>query len=85
MSRNLESRVEVLTPIDDTVLKAELRIALDLQINDTHGAWEMSSDGSYRKRAPTEDGKHSQLAMLERAADETATARQDASGIRPGL
>ena len=79
MSRNLEARVEVLAPVEDPTLKSELRVALDLQLDDTHGAWEMASDGSYRKRTPTEDGKHSQLAMLEIAADEAAAHRQESA------
>lgn len=71
MSRNLVSRVEVLAPISEKPLQAELRELLDLQLNDTHGAWEMVSDGSYRKRTPTEGGMHSQLAMIEAAAEQT--------------
>lgn len=70
MSRNLVSRVEVLAPIAEKSLQAELRELLDLQLNDTHGAWEMLSDGSYRKRTPTEGGMHSQLAMIEAAAEQ---------------
>ena len=70
MNRNLVSRVEVLAPIPGKGLQAELRELLDLQLNDTHGAWEMASDGSYRKRTPTEGGKHSQLAMIESAVDQ---------------
>ena len=70
MNRNLVSRVEVLAPIPGKGLQAELRELLDLQLNDTHGAWEMVSDGSYRKRTPTEGGKHSQLAMIESAVDQ---------------
>jgi len=79
MSRNLEARVEVLAPVEDPALKSELRVALDLQLDDTHGAWEMAPDGSYRKRTPTEDGKHSQLAMLEIAAEEAAAHRQESA------
>lgn len=81
MSRNLEMRVEVIAPVDDVKLQAELREMLDLQTEDTHGAWEMASDGSYRKRTPVEDHKHAQLVMLEAAANESSAASSDASGI----
>lgn len=77
MSRNLVSRVEVLVPIRNRDLQAELRAMLDLQLNDSEGAWQMDSDGTYRKRTSTEGGRHSQLAMLEIAAEEAAQYRSD--------
>lgn len=80
MSRNLEMRVEVLAPVEDRALQAELRQMLDLQTGDTHGVWEMANNGSYRKRTPVEGGKHSQLAMLEDAAEQMAGSRSDQTG-----
>ena len=50
MKRNLESRVEVVTPINRKSLKNELRLVLDTLLNDDVDAWEMQSDGSYIKR-----------------------------------
>jgi polyphosphate kinase len=77
MSRNLVRRVEALVPIRDRGLQSELRHMLDLQMNDTRGAWEMNPDGSYRKRTPAESDRHSQLVMLEAAADQAARAIQE--------
>lgn len=77
MSRNLVSRVEVLAPIRDRDLQAELRAMLDLQLDDSEGAWQMDSDGTYRKRTSTEGGRHSQLAMLEIAAEEASQYRSE--------
>lgn len=74
MGRNLESRVEALVPILDEPVKAELRHMLDLQLDDSCGAWEMNQDGSYLKRAPEVGARHSQLVMLEEAA---AAGRDD--------
>ncbi len=54
MTRNLESRVEVLTPIEPTELRAELRRVLDMQLADRRAAWEMLPDGSYVQRSPQE-------------------------------
>jgi polyphosphate kinase len=68
MTRNLEMRVEALAPIRDRALQTELRELLDLQLNDTVGAWEMDSDGGYQRKAPARDAIHSQVAMLELAA-----------------
>lgn len=50
MKRNLESRVEVITPIDSPPLREQLRRFLDLQLSDTDNAWEMRSDGTYQRR-----------------------------------
>jgi len=50
MSRNLESRVEVLAPVEDEALRTELRDILDIQIEDQRSAWEMDSDGRYVQR-----------------------------------
>jgi polyphosphate kinase len=65
MQRNLEKRVEVLVPIEDTRLQTELRFILDTQLSDQRGAWDMQSDGSYAQRTGL-NAKHSQVQMIER-------------------
>ncbi|MGD7035653.1 polyphosphate kinase 1 [Methylotuvimicrobium buryatense] len=52
MKRNLESRVEVVTPIRKPELQAELREVLNVQLNNQRSVWEMQSDGSYVQRQP---------------------------------
>ncbi|MFT5111578.1 MAG: polyphosphate kinase [Parasphingorhabdus sp.] len=47
MRRNLESRVEIIVPIEAPDLKEDLRMILNTCLNDQHGAWEMQADGSY--------------------------------------
>ncbi|MCP3918866.1 MAG: polyphosphate kinase 1 [bacterium] len=54
MRRNLNSRVEVLAPVESPDLREELRTLLDIQLEDTRCAWEMQSDGSYVQRTPAE-------------------------------
>ncbi len=54
MKRNLESRVEVVTPVDHPELQQELRQILDVQFNDRRSAWDMQPDGSYVQRMPGE-------------------------------
>jgi polyphosphate kinase len=65
MQRNLEKRVEVLVPIEDPRLQAELRHILDNQLTDQRGAWDMQPDGSYVQRAGM-GAKHSQQQAIER-------------------
>ena len=56
MTRNLESRVEVITPIDDEAMREELRTILDIQLADRRNAWDMQSDGDYISRRDPDDG-----------------------------
>ena len=65
MQRNLEKRVEVLIPVEDSRLQAELRHVLDTQLSDQRGAWDMQGDGSYLQRTGM-GAKHSQAQLIER-------------------
>ncbi len=65
MQRNLEKRVEVLVPIEDPRLQAELRFILDTELSDQRGAWDMQPDGSYVQRTGS-GAKHSQVQLIER-------------------
>lgn len=56
MKRNLENRVETLVPVQSKPLREQLREILELQLADRGCAWELQSDGSYRKLQP-ESGK----------------------------
>ncbi|QIK37475.1 polyphosphate kinase 1 [Caldichromatium japonicum] len=55
MRRNLESRVEVLVPVESPDLRQELRLILDVQLADRRSAWEMHPDGTYTQRIPEDD------------------------------
>ncbi len=67
MKRNLNSRVEILVPIEDPELQNELRFFLDMQIFDPRSAWLMMADGSYLQRTPEpgKDEKSSQQVFIE--------------------
>ena len=69
MKRNLESRVEVVTPVDTPELKQELRRILEVQLKDRRGAWDMQPDGNYVQRIPGEgdDPRDSQQMLIELA------------------
>lgn len=53
MSRNLESRVESLVPIEHPSDRKELHAILETQLADQRSAWEMRPDGSYVQRRPS--------------------------------
>ncbi|MCO6441390.1 MAG: polyphosphate kinase 1 [Nitrococcus mobilis] len=68
MMRNLEHRVEVLVPVEDAPLQAELRQIIDLHLNDQRSAWDMHSDGSYVQRHPSgENGEGCQEQLIAAA------------------
>ena len=47
MKRNLESRIEVVVPVEDEGARRMLSAILDLQLAPNRNAWEMQPDGSY--------------------------------------
>jgi polyphosphate kinase len=69
MTRNLESRVEVLTPIENAALRRELHAILETQFNDQRSAWEMRADGTYVQRVPKggQRARSGQEALIESA------------------
>jgi polyphosphate kinase len=56
MPRNLDRRVEAVTPIEDLILLRELKDILDVMLTDNRQAWEMGSDGNFTQRSPGDDG-----------------------------
>ena len=69
MKRNLESRVEVVAPVDTPELQRELQQILEVQLNDRRSAWDMQPDGSYVQRIPgeTDDPRSSQQIFIDLA------------------
>ena len=52
MRRNLDRRVEAVTPIEDPNLKAKIETILDIYLTDNINSWEMQSNGKFvRKQA----------------------------------
>jgi polyphosphate kinase len=65
MKRNLESRVEVLVPVEDLTARRRLRAVLDLQLAPNIDAWLMQSDGSYIKPDVDPADRGCQQALME--------------------
>ena len=65
MKRNLESRVEVVAPVEDPQLRKELRIVLDLQLRPNRCQWEMQADGTYVRTAAADAAPACQQAMID--------------------
>jgi polyphosphate kinase len=61
MTRNLDRRIELMTPIDHPDLIKRLLHILHLQLSDTQLRWELQSDGTYRHiHAPSKPTTNSQ-------------------------
>jgi polyphosphate kinase len=54
MRRNLDRRVETITPVEDIEIKRELREILDVYDDDNSSAWDCGPDGVYVRRKPKE-------------------------------
>ena len=67
MSRNLDRRVEAVTPVEDPNLRDRLERLLELYLKDNRGAWDMQSDGSFIQRQPEdgEDVRNSQVQLIK--------------------
>ena len=65
MPRNLERRLELMTPIFSDTLKAKLLDILELQISDNQLSFELKNDGEYHKIEPSENAPINNHAIFE--------------------
>jgi len=77
MTRNLDNRVEAVTPVEDSALQDRLRALLRLNLQDNRRAWEMQPDGNYTQLRPGEESTvdtHERLMRdAKRAAERAET------------
>jgi polyphosphate kinase len=79
MPRNLESRVELVTPVEDPSLCAELLDVLERCFADNASTWELGAEGDWTRRTPA-NGQHRSVQEelrerhAARAAEQLATA-----------
>ena len=78
MKRNLESRVEVVAPVEDPLLRKELRAVIDIQLKPNRCQWEMQSDGVYIRTAAADAAPACQQALIDFAD----TRRTEASKVK---
>jgi polyphosphate kinase len=66
MPRNLDRRVEAVTPVEDKALHSRLRALLDICLADNRQAWELRADGSYVQRTPGDEAERATHRLLLR-------------------
>src|SRR3954470_18815527 len=59
MPRNLDSRVELVAPVEDADLRAEMLEVLERCFADDGNSWELGSDGCWTRNTPAEAGGRS--------------------------
>ncbi|MBP0013089.1 MAG: polyphosphate kinase 1 [Roseofilum sp. SBFL] len=57
MPRNLDRRVEAVTPIDDPEIQKDVQEILGVMLADNRHAWELQSDGTYLQCQPPENAE----------------------------
>jgi polyphosphate kinase len=55
MTRNLDKRMESITPVQEPILQQELRVILETMLADNRRRWRMLPDGSYEQVQPGDD------------------------------
>jgi len=65
MRRNLDRRIEAVTPIEDVELKSQLYNLLQTYINDNYYSWTMSKDGTYEKKRENSNSNRSQIDLIK--------------------
>jgi len=81
MPRNLDSRVELVAPVEDPELKAEMVDALERCFADNVNSWELDSDGNWiRTVAPEGTRRGVQVELRERHAGRAAEQLAGAAG-----
>jgi polyphosphate kinase len=74
MPRNLDNRVELLVPVEDDTLAAEVADTLERCFADDTFAWELKADGGWERRTGGERSVHHEL--MERARERAAAAEE---------
>jgi polyphosphate kinase len=76
MPRNLDTRVELVTPVEDDLLREDLLDTIERSLETDATAWELQSDGSWRRRAPSDPPRSVQRElMLKHAARASEVAQ----------
>jgi polyphosphate kinase len=80
MPRNLDSRVEVIVPVEDAAARAELDLQLETSLADTRSSFQLMPDGEWQRRRPAagEPERSSQEELMARALEAARVADEEA-------
>jgi polyphosphate kinase len=83
MTRNLDHRVEAVTPVEDPTLRRKLKFNLELILADNKQRWTMNSDGSYDQQQPDGEPPVATQERLMRKTLESLDADDPAERLTP--
>jgi len=66
MPRNLDSRVELVVPVEDVAIKADLLDVLERCFADNVSSWELDSEGAWSRRRPNGELRSAQEELMAR-------------------
>jgi polyphosphate kinase len=66
MPRNLDSRVELVVPVEEMALRAELMDVLERCFADTSNTWELDSEGAWTRRRAEGEERSVQVELMAR-------------------
>jgi polyphosphate kinase len=72
MPRNLDTRVELLAPVLDPELRAEVLETLELCLTDNVNAWVLDAEGAWQRRQPDGSPRSAQRELMTRHAARAA-------------
>jgi polyphosphate kinase len=72
MPRNLDTRVELLAPVLDPELRAEVLETLELCLSDNVNAWVLDAEGAWQRRQPDGSPRSAQRELMTRHAARAA-------------
>jgi polyphosphate kinase len=77
MPRNLDHRVEVVVPIEDVAIQAELAATFETLLADNTASWELRPDGAWERVRPKKEERlrSAQATMMRRARRRVSLAR----------
>lgn len=76
MTRNLDRRVEAITPVEDPNLAKDLQEILGIMLADNRKAWDLQTNGSYLQRRVSDESQsqNSQTILMEMALNSAGGA-----------
>jgi polyphosphate kinase len=85
MPRNLYNRVELVIPIGDERIRAEMLDVLDRSLADNTNAWDLREDGTWERRNPGDAARSVQREMIEKHANRASETSTEHPVQAPGL
>ncbi len=79
MPRNLYNRVELVVPVHDDKVRAELVDVLDRSVADNTNSWQLNSDGEWIRREPGDEPRIVQQELIDLHTERSASGAAVAS------